>query len=68
MAGHMSMCLVKPERPLPGATTIDKQILPVKLATRPIPLKNAPLQYAPENELGVVFLFSKIAKRLQFRI
>jgi hypothetical protein len=33
-----------------------------------LPLKNAPLQYAPENELGVVFLFSKIAKRLQFRI
>jgi hypothetical protein len=24
---------------------------------RPLPLKNAPLQYAPENELGVVFLF-----------
>ena len=36
--------------------------------TRPLPLKNAPLQYAPENELGVVFLFSRIAKRLQFRI
>jgi hypothetical protein len=26
------------------------------------------LQYAPENELGVVFLFSRIAPRLQFRI
>jgi hypothetical protein len=36
--------------------------------TRPLPLKNAPLQYAPENELGVVFLFSRIAKRLQFRV
>jgi hypothetical protein len=35
---------------------------------RPLPLKNAPLRYAPSNELGVVFLFSKIAKRLQFRI
>jgi hypothetical protein len=40
----------------------------VKIAKRPLPLKNAPLQYAPENELGVVFLFSKYAKRLQFRI
>ncbi|HEY7336290.1 MAG TPA: hypothetical protein VH639_15475 [Bryobacteraceae bacterium] len=35
---------------------------------RPLPLKNAPLQYAPVNELGVVFLFSRIARRLQFRI
>lgn len=35
---------------------------------RPLPLKNAPLQYAPENELGVVFLFARIAKKLQFRI
>jgi hypothetical protein len=35
---------------------------------RPLPLKNAPLRCAPSNELGVVFLFSKIAKRLQFRI
>src|SRR6266516_6700981 len=35
---------------------------------RPLPPKNAPLQYAPENELGVVFLFSRIAKKLQFRI
>jgi hypothetical protein len=40
----------------------------MKSAERPLPLKNAPLQYAPENELGVVFLFSQIAKRLQFRI
>jgi len=36
--------------------------------TRPLPLKNAPLECAPENELGVVYLFSRIAKRLQFRI
>ena len=36
--------------------------------TRPLSLKNAPLQYAPENELGVVYLFSRIARRLQFRI
>lgn len=40
----------------------------MKHSERPLPLKNAPLQYAPENELGVVFLFSQIAKRLQFRI
>jgi hypothetical protein len=40
----------------------------MKNPTRPLPLKDAPLQYAPDNELGVVFLFSKIAKRLQFRI
>jgi hypothetical protein len=40
----------------------------MKSKQRSLPLKNAPLQYAPENELGVVFLFSKIAKRLQFRI
>lgn len=35
---------------------------------RPLALKNAPLQCAPSNELGVVFLFANIAKRLQFRI
>lgn len=40
----------------------------MKSGERPLPLKNAPLQYAPENELGVVFLFSHIAKRLQFKI
>jgi hypothetical protein len=34
----------------------------------PIALRNAPMEYAPMNELGVVFLFSRIAKRLQFRI
>lgn len=26
-------------------------------------LENAPLQYAPQNELGVVFLFSQIANK-----
>lgn len=36
--------------------------------TRGLTLENAPLQYAPTNELGVVFLFSHVAKRLQFRI
>lgn len=40
----------------------------MKSLERPLPLKNAPLQYAPENELGVVFMFSQIAKKLQFRI
>jgi hypothetical protein len=40
----------------------------MKPSERPLPLKNAPLRYAPENELGVVFLFSRVAKRLQFRI
>lgn len=35
---------------------------------RPPLLKSAPLQYAPRNELGVVFLFAHVAKRLQFRI
>lgn len=35
---------------------------------RPIPIKNAPLQYAPNSELGVVFLFAAVAKKLQFRI
>jgi hypothetical protein len=40
----------------------------MKASERPLPLKNAPLRYAPENELGVVYLFSRIATRLQFRI
>lgn len=35
---------------------------------RPLPLKNAPLQYAPDGEMGVVYLFANIAKKLQFRI
>lgn len=35
---------------------------------RPIALKNAPLDYAPGNELGVVFLFAYVARKLQFRI
>jgi hypothetical protein len=36
--------------------------------TRPNSLIGAPLQYAPQNELGVVFLFARVAPRLQFRI
>ena len=44
------------------------RLLLMKSLERPLPLKNAPLQYAPENELGVVFMFSQIAKKLQFRI
>jgi hypothetical protein len=35
---------------------------------RSLPLKNAPLQYAPQGEMGVVYLFANIAKKLQFRI
>jgi hypothetical protein len=35
---------------------------------RPVQITNAPLQYAPRGELGVVFLFAKVAKRLQFRV
>lgn len=35
---------------------------------RPEMLENAPMQYAPRNELGVVFLFSHIAKRLRLKI
>jgi hypothetical protein len=35
---------------------------------RSLPLKNAPLQYAPNGEIGVVYLFANIAKKLQFRI
>lgn len=35
---------------------------------KPVAIKNAPLEYAPANELGVVFLFAHVARRLQFRI
>jgi hypothetical protein len=35
---------------------------------KPVALKNAPLEYAPSNELGVVFLFAHVARRLNFRI
>jgi hypothetical protein len=35
---------------------------------KPVALKNAPMEYAPANELGVVFLFAHVARRLQFRI
>lgn len=35
---------------------------------RSLPLTNAPLQYAPNGEMGVVYLFANIAKKLQFRI
>lgn len=39
-----------------------------KMPDRPLALKGAPMEYAPENEMGVVFLFAHIARRLQFRI
>lgn len=35
---------------------------------RPEILENAPLRYAPENELGVVFLFAKLARNYQLRV
>lgn len=35
---------------------------------KPVALKNAPMEYAPANELGVVFLFAHVARRLQFRV
>ena len=35
---------------------------------KPLALKNAPMERAPANELGVVFLFAHVARRLQFRI
>ena len=31
-------------------------------------LENAPLRYAPENELGVVYLFAHVAKKFQLRV
>ncbi len=40
----------------------------MKSSERPESLKNAPMQYAPENELGVVLLFSHIASKLQLKI
>jgi hypothetical protein len=40
----------------------------MKSSHRPLPLKNAPLEYAPDSEMGVVYLFANIAKKLQFRI
>jgi hypothetical protein len=40
----------------------------IKNKYRPNALKNAPLERAPKNEIGVVFLFAHVAKRLQLRI
>ena len=36
--------------------------------TKPPRLDNAPLEYAPENEHGVVFLFAALAKRWSLRV
>jgi hypothetical protein len=36
----------------------------MKFSGRPLPLTNAPLQYAPNGEMGVVYLFANIAKKL----
>ena len=35
---------------------------------RPEVLEGAPLHYAPENELGVVFLFSHLAKKWRVKV
>jgi hypothetical protein len=35
---------------------------------KPLPLKNAPLNCAPTNELGVVYFFAHMANRLNFRV
>lgn len=35
---------------------------------RPETLLEGPMHYAPENEMGVVFLFSHLAKRWRLRI
>ncbi len=40
----------------------------MKKENRPNELTNAPLQYWPSNELGVVFLFANIFRKKQFRI
>ena len=40
----------------------------MKPDNRPNTLSNAPLQYAPENELGVVYFFAHIARKLQYRV
>ncbi len=37
-------------------------------ADRPIILRTGPLHYAPRTELGVVFLFAHVARRLGFRV
>ena len=37
-------------------------------ARRPEVLEGAPMRYAPENELGVVFLFAYLARRWRLRI
>ena len=34
---------------------------------RPEVLEGAPMRFAPESELGVVFLFSRLAKKLRLR-
>ena len=35
---------------------------------RPEVLEGAPMRYAPQSELGVVFLFSRLAKKLRLRV
>ena len=38
------------------------------MVERPHPLTSGPLRYAPENELGVVFLFAYLAPRIGLRV
>lgn len=38
------------------------------MSKRPEILEGASLQYAPENELGVVFLFPQLAKKLRIKV
>lgn len=45
------------------STVMSRSRKNLKLSTRPPRLDGAPLDYAPENELGVVYLFSYLARR-----
>ena len=38
------------------------------MTDRPVTLRDAPLVYAPQNEVGVVYLFAHLAKKFQLRV
>ncbi len=38
------------------------------MSERPLALRDAPLAFAPQNELGVVYLFAHVAKKFQLRV
>lgn len=42
--------------------------MPANKSKRPERLEGAPLEYAPENEQGVVFLFSRLLKRWRLKV